>query len=167
HVAIVLEGPASLPLVMAARRAGVVLEVAPDHERVDELVAEADIVLVHWWNHPGLRALLQRPLPPTRLVLWCHVLGLHPPQVLTADATPSVDHVLLTSELSRASELAVAAERSGVPVDVVPAPFDVQRLSGFEPRPHDGVRIGYVGLVNDTKLHPGFAQLCAAVAAER
>jgi glycosyltransferase involved in cell wall biosynthesis len=164
HVAIVLEGPASMPLIMAARRAGVVLEVAPSDDRLDELVAEADVVLLHWWNHPRLRAVLQRSLPASRVVLWCHVLGLHPPQVLTADAVASVDQVLLTTELSRSCELSRAAEAVGVPVDVVPAPFDVQRLDGFSPTPHDGVRIGYVGLVNDTKLHAGFAQLCAAVA---
>ena len=164
HTAVALEGPGSLSLLVAARRAGLDVVVSPEPDELDRLVEQHDLLVVHWWNHPVLRALLERPLPPARLVLWCHVLGLHPPQVLTADLAEVADQVVLTSEARRASERARAATDAGTPVVVLPAPVDLSRLDGLEPRPHDGVRIGYVGLVNDTKLVASFASLCAAVA---
>jgi glycosyltransferase involved in cell wall biosynthesis len=164
HTAIVLEGPASPLLLLKARRAGLDVLLAPEDDEVDRLVAAADLVLVHWWNFPAGRRLLSRHLPACRLVVWCHVLGLHPAQVLTADVAEVADHVLLTSERSRDSELARAAAARDVPTDVARAPVDFDRLDGFTPRPHAGVRIGYVGLVNDTKLDPAFAAMCAQVA---
>jgi hypothetical protein len=39
------------------------------------------------------------------------------------------------------------------------------RLDGFAPLGHDGIRVGYIGVVNDTKMHPRFAGMSAAVRA--
>ena len=39
----------------------------------------------------------------------------------------------------------------------------MRRLDGFTPRKHDGICIGYIGIVNDTKMHPRFAEMSAAV----
>ncbi len=40
---------------------------------------------------------------------------------------------------------------------------DMSRLAAHRPRADLGIRIGYVGLVGPAKLHPRFAELCAAV----
>ena len=37
-------------------------------EKLPPLVKRADIVLVHWWNHPLLMHLLFQGMPPSRLV---------------------------------------------------------------------------------------------------
>ena len=39
------------------------------------------------------------------------------------------------------------------------------RLDGFAPRQHDGTYVGYIGVVNETKMHPHFAEMSAAVRA--
>ena len=48
-------------------------------------------------------------------------------------------------------------------VKYVPGLADMSRLAGFQPRTHTGIRVGYVGLVEPTKMHPRFAELSAAV----
>ena len=35
------------------------------------------------------------------------------------------------------------------------------RLDDFTPRNHDDISIGYIGIVNDTKMHPRFAEMSA------
>ena len=49
------------------------------------------------------------------------------------------------------------------PIAYVPALADMSRLAGFQPRAHTGIRVGYLGLVEPTKMHPRFAELSAAV----
>ena len=45
------------------------------------LLEQADIVHIHWWNHPLLNTLLaSKSLPLMRSVIWSHVNGLHVPQ---------------------------------------------------------------------------------------
>ncbi len=39
----------------------------------------------------------------------------------------------------------------------------MSRLDGFRTRAHTGIRVGYLGLVEPTKMHPRFAELSAAV----
>ena len=64
-------------------------------------MAEADIVVMHWWNHPLLYALLVREaLPPTRLLLWSHVSGLFPTQKFTDELISYPDLFVVASPAS-------------------------------------------------------------------
>ncbi|MFN8027958.1 MAG: glycosyltransferase [Acidimicrobiia bacterium] len=151
-------------MLLQMRRVGVALRVAPDATALAALVDEADIVQVHYWNHPSLTATLRTvTLPPARVLVWCHVLGLHAPQVLTADVARYGDRMVLTSDASAQAEGARAAVAAGIPLSVVPAITDQQRLEGFSARPHDGCVVGYLGVVGPAKMHPRFAEMCAAV----
>ena len=50
------------------------------HSKILEDIACADIVLIHWWNHPLLYALLVREsFPPARVIFWSHISGYHCP----------------------------------------------------------------------------------------
>jgi Glycosyl transferases group 1 len=82
---------------------------------------------------------------------------------LTEEIANFADRLVLTSELSHQSAGARAARERGVPVDCIPGIADMKRLDGFTPRRHDHVCVGYIGVVNDTKMHPRFAQMSAAV----
>jgi glycosyltransferase involved in cell wall biosynthesis len=127
-------------------------------------VADADIVQLHYWNHPALSATLRTvTLPPARVLVWCHVLGLHAPQVLTADIARYADRLIVTSDASAPAEGYRAAIAAGIPVDLVPAITDRSRLDGFTPRRHEGCVVGYLGVVNAAKMHPRFPEMCAAV----
>lgn len=166
HVVAVLEPPVAVQMFLAARRLGVKLVPRPDNAALARLVDDADVVQIHFWNHPALTTLLRTlPFPPARVLLWSRVLGTRAPQVLTEEIGSFADRLVLTSELSRESAGARAALEGGVPIDHIPGIADMGRLDGFTPRKHDGICIGYIGVVNDTKMHPRFTEMSAAVRA--
>jgi len=42
------------------------------NSRIISIISNADIAIVHWWDHPMLAELIASQLPPCRLVFWCH-----------------------------------------------------------------------------------------------
>jgi hypothetical protein len=121
------------------------------------VLAAADLVLVHFWNTPELWALLRGGLPPVRLAVWAHIAGDTPPQVVTPELVALADTFAATA--AGTASLPFFAS----PPPVIPAAPDAARLAGAEPRRHDGFTIGYIGTLDFAKLHPRFAELCAAV----
>jgi glycosyltransferase involved in cell wall biosynthesis len=164
HVVAVLEPPVSLQLLLAARRLGVELKTRPDRAALAALVEESDIVEIHFWNHPALTTLLRTfALPAARVLVRSKVLGTHAPQVLTEEIAGFADRLVLTSELSRQTAGARCAAARGIPIDYVPSIAEMDRLAGFSRRRHDGICIGYIGAVNDAKMHPRFVEMSAAI----
>jgi hypothetical protein len=80
HRVLCLERPEKTQFAAAIERRCEVI-VAPDRRRLLEAVAAADVVQLEWWHHPATMAALCEGtgLPPMRLLLWCHVSGLHTP----------------------------------------------------------------------------------------
>src|ERR1035437_9919993 len=59
-------------------------DMSKKEEEVLGLIAEADLVLIHWWNHPLLYDFLVREeLPPSRIIFWGHISGFNPPNNFT------------------------------------------------------------------------------------
>ena len=147
-------------MYLAARRLGVGLLVQPSIDAIEKAAADADVIVIHYWNHPLLLSALGRAdLGSTRIVVWSKVLGLHCPQVLTAEIGDFADVLVVTTERSRQSE---AATTCGI-VHTVPGIADMGRLENWRPVPHDGIHVGYLGLVSPVKMHPRFAEMCARV----
>jgi glycosyltransferase involved in cell wall biosynthesis len=160
----VIDAPVSPRMLIAARKLGIRVVIRPDPQAILRLITETDILHINYWNHPLLTALLrQADLPPARVVVCSHVLGTAAPQVLTAALGRFADHLILTGELTRESEGARAAAAAGKTVQVISAVSDMNRLEGFARRPHDGCVVGYLGAVNDAKMHPRFAEMAAGV----
>jgi glycosyltransferase involved in cell wall biosynthesis len=159
---VALERALSPAAVLLLRREGVELTVRPDVSEIDDVIRAADVVLVHFWNCPSMFEFLMRPLPPSRMLAWIKTQGLDPPQVIPDALVDLVDEVILTTAVTEASP-ALRRRRMPPPAPVVPGIADMDRLDTFAPIPHDGVVIGYLGTVNEGKLHPRFVELCAAV----
>lgn len=160
HSIAVLEPPVAAAMFVAARRLGADVLVRPDDAALAQAAADADIVVIHYWNHPLLLSTLGRvDLGPTRVVVWSMVLGLHRPQVLTAELGEFADVLVVSSERSRP---APAAEKATT-VRYVAGIADMRRLDGWKPIPHDDLHVGYLGLVSPVKMHPRFVDLCALV----
>lgn len=165
HRVVVLDPPLSAPLVLRARRLGMQVSVRPVDDDLLAAIATADVVELCFWNHPAVFDLLRQPLPAMRLLLSAQVAGTSRPQVLTPDLADRADAVVFTVDTSRQTALGRMAACFGRPIETIPALADMTRLEGFTPRPHAGIRVGYLGLVEPTKMHPRFAELSAAVAA--
>jgi glycosyltransferase involved in cell wall biosynthesis len=132
-------------------------------EKLPSLFERADIVLLHWWNHPLLMRLLFQGLPPSRLMLWSHVNGFAAPQAFFPELFELPDlfvfatYASLQSPVARelsqelTHKLRVIRSCAGIPADAV---------SSFE---KDGpFKFGYVGTVEPAKMHPDFLKLCVS-----
>lgn len=141
-------------------------KMAERHADVLEAIRDADVVLVHWWNHPLLNALLVREtLPACRLIFWSHVSGLYPPQAFNDAALAYPDAFVLTTPVSlRAAEVQRMPEAKRDRVRVVWSTGGVEHVAEVAPRPHTGFKIGYIGTVDYGKMHPEFLELCSLVA---
>jgi glycosyltransferase involved in cell wall biosynthesis len=160
---VVLDPPLSAPLLIKARRLGVDILINPDFAAIRDAVAAADVVDISFWNHPRLYDLLRRELPASRWVMRSAVAGTSQPQVLTAEVGRFPDRLVLSTAASFSTAAVHEARRRACPIESIPALADMSRLEGFRTRPHEGIRVGYLGQVEPTKMHPRFADLCLAV----
>ena len=165
HSFVSLERPEKCQFSGKIEAAGVKISVCPSRSELCNLVEEADIVQLEWWNHPAtISALGSSALPAMRLLLWCHVSGLHNPRI-PRSLMQAAHKCLFTSPCSyQAGEVislgGLDCDRFGV----------VHSCGGFEgltapPRsPSDPLVAGYLGSLNFAKLHPEFVSFLAAVA---
>jgi glycosyltransferase involved in cell wall biosynthesis len=140
--------------------AGLPVMEDPQPAHLMDAIEGADLVLLHFWNTPEVDSLLRAAWPKCRLVIWCHVAGDTPPQLVTPELIAFSDLTLASSPYSQGLSAFRAAdsERTGA---VWPG-VDQNRFATLRPRPHETFNIGYVGLVDDVKLHPRFVAMSAA-----
>ena len=129
-------------------------------------IKRADIILLHWWNHPLLFSLLVLyDLPPCRLIIWSHVSGLSGTNVFTEKLLNYADKFLFTTPISYKSEVVRKA-----PLTIRNKLNDIWSTSGVEyvnrvaPK-HCKLSfcIGYLGTVDYAKLHPDFVAICNSI----
>lgn len=148
-----------------ARAAGIQVLDQPGSRELNRALSAADIVLVHWWNCPELATFFRRDLPPMRLAMWVHVGGYHAPYLLTADLVNFVDTAVACSPHTFAHPAfgSLSSDSSGKRATMILAGAEFERLQGLTPRQHEGFRVGYIGTLDPTKMHPDFiAMSCAA-----
>ena len=102
--------------------------------------------------------MLGTAFPAARLLLWLHVLGGPPPQVVTPDLVEFAD---FTAATSRQTLNLPGMERIRSRMRSVPSSFDAERLHDCVAKPHQGFCITYIGTTNFSKLHPAFVAMSA------
>jgi glycosyltransferase involved in cell wall biosynthesis len=113
---------------------------------IDDTLAGADVVLVHFWNMPLFWRLFARRAPPVRSVIWAKVRGDHPPQRLNINLLHSAAGVVLTA--AAPPQLLPAFARAPIVAGLV----QTDRVLGVVRRAHEGFQIDYVGTTNSGKL---------------
>jgi len=143
-----------------AATAGISGISAPSPESLRELIADSDIVQVHFWNSPDIHTFLRGDLPPMRLLLWCHVNG-QPPHIIPESLLTLSDLVVVTARatLDRLTFKVPPPDR----VSLVQSVADFTRVVDCRAVAHDGFHVGYVGRVDFAKIHGLFVSMCAAV----
>lgn len=138
---------------------------APAREDLLKRLAEADLVVAHFWNDPRMYALLQSELPAMRLIVECHVGGGSVPQVLGARAVRLADRLVLHTPLTETAPAVAALDASTRrrKVKVIVEAADLERLKGVVRTPHAGHNITYIGTVDFLKMHPDFVAMSAAI----
>ena len=140
--------------------------ILPANPQLDFLLSKADIVHIHFWNHPLIyRFFTNQNLPEFRTVIWSHVNGHEAPQKITKNVLDYPDIFVFSTKYSE---------------DILPLKaFDNRRetkrlrtifvSSGFEHVkdviriPHEGFNIGYIGTVEYCKIHRHFIKICNSV----
>jgi len=121
----------------------------------------ADIVLIHWWNHPLLYAfLVKETLPPARVIFWSHISGFHPPYVFNRSGLNYPDIFVFTTPLSlETPEVKSLTEERQKNLRVVWSTGGIKHVGSIKRKPHNGFKIGYVGTVDYCKMHPDFVKI--------
>lgn len=145
-------------------------------EKLDELdaqIARADIVLIHWWNHPLLQmVLMEHSLPASRVLLWAHISGVLSPNNFSKFIINYADQLVFTTPLSfNAPEIQAIpdAQRSRIntiwsTAGVYPLKqrLEERKLNNFAPN----AIVGYTGNLDYTKLHCQFLPACCRLASD-
>jgi hypothetical protein len=135
--------------------------IVPDNPTLKAEIAEADIVQFHFWNNVEIHAALEAEWPPMRSVVWCHVNGLAPPHIIAADVFARADRIVASSALTLAlPAFRAAGQRRAA---LIAGGADMTRVSSLGARPHEGFTVGYIGMVDVSKLHPDFVTMSASV----
>jgi glycosyltransferase involved in cell wall biosynthesis len=138
---------------------------SPPAETLRREIEAADIVQLHFWNAPEVYEFVRRELPPARLLVWFHVGGAAPPQVITRELIEFADYAACcpySFDLPVFQRLPadVRCRKTGTVYEGA----DFARLAGLARRPHDGFNVGYVGTVDFVKMHPRYAAMSAQIA---
>lgn len=163
HKIVCLEEPEKLQFVNIIKSCGCPVYLSPSEKELLLLVGEADIVQLEFWNHPAIpKMLCSLTLPAHRLLVWCHVSGLHTPKI-PGGILRAAHKFLFTSQCSyEAPEIADLKESEKANLGVVSS----GTVDGIPPMPQrlkDSLRVGYVGSLNFSKLHPDFVKFLSAI----
>ena len=167
HSFIILEKPQKKQFLEIIVDAGCNVQINKEEETIRKLISNADIVHLDWWSHPAtFKFLCMGNLSELRLLVWCHVSGLHNPLIptkliqisnkfiFTTECSYQADNITHLDEKDR-SKLGVVSSGVGFSEKVIPRNYD-----GNLPR------IGFMGSINSSKLHPQFINYLSAVSIE-
>ena len=164
HAIVCLEPPQKTQFLEQLTSSGCHVTVAPDRATLAGLIEASDIVQLEWWGHPAtIAALCDGPLPAMRLLVWCHISGLHTP-IIPSRLMTSANSCLFTSPCSYgAPEVAQLLPTHRDRMDVVYSAGGFTGLELPERRSDAPLAAGYLGSLNFAKLHPHYVEFLAAV----
>ena len=136
-----------------------------EHTSLIKKIADADIVLIHWWNHPLLYDFLVREsLPPCRIIMWSHISGFNPPYVFVEPLFEYADLFVFTTPISyETDEIKILPEKYKEKIRTVWSTAGTEHVADIKPKPHGGFNVGYIGTVDYCKLYPDFIKMCGRV----
>lgn len=128
-----------------------------------DLISEADIILIHFWNHPLLYDFLVRnELPPARIIFWSHVSGFVPPYIFPLKTLKYPDVFVFTTPLSfEVKEVENIPDKNRF--RTIWSTGGVNNVKNAIKKSHKGFNIGYIGTVDYSKMHPEFLEICSQI----
>ncbi|MGD9731204.1 MAG: glycosyltransferase family 4 protein [Desulfamplus sp.] len=150
-----------------AQNIGILLNdrLAANIPKLLKMIIQADIVLIHWWNHPLLYNFLVRTeIPPCRLLIWSHISGFYPPYIFTDKILQYPDLFVFTTPVSyETKEVKSLSDEYKKNLRVVWSTGGVKHVKEVKYQPHKGFNIGYIGTVDYCKMHPDFLNMCSMI----
>lgn len=134
-------------------------------EKIVPAINRADLVIVHWWNHPLLAwLLLCVKLPPCRLVIWSHVSGLHSPHTFSQKLLRFPDLFVCSTPCSHDAHAVKRMSRKvrQERIRTVFTTAGIEHVVTVKHIPEEKFTIGYIGTVDYCKMHPAFLAMSSA-----
>jgi len=147
-----------------ARKEGLTVVDTTKREEIFSAMEKADIVHIHYWNSPKMYDFLHSELPATRLLIWFHIAGEHPPQIITRDLVDYADFAIPCNPYSYKLPVfenlpkEVKLNKVGMVYDAA----DFARVTDVQPKAHDTFNVGYIGSVSFAKMHRNYVSMSAA-----
>lgn len=149
--------------IKTAKKFGFTLlgDMSKKKEDVLRLIGEADVVLIHWWNHPLLYDfLIREQMPPSRILIWGHISGANPPNNFTDKILKYPDRFIFTTPLSyNVPEVENLSRAYKKRLGDIWSTGGLDRVQTIKLKKHSGFNIGYIGNVDYAKLHPDFLEM--------
>lgn len=172
HSILLLDEPEKNDHIRRCEQNGISVRICPTVEEEREEVSKADVVVVNWWHHPlTYRTLMNIANVPSRLVLWCHVNGLHYPG-LNPEFISCFDACMFTSKVTFENERWNTRERDEIYAKSTLVygmgdfhPEEFSRKNDYEVR-QGKMCVGYVGSLDYAKIHPDFTDWIKAAVEE-
>lgn len=164
HTIVCLEEPKKSEFANMVTDSGGILYVRPDSGKLDELIAQTDIVQLEWWNHPAtLKCLHDLDSPSMRLLVWSHVSGLFNP-IIPTGLVRTAHRFLFTSPCSfEAKNIAPLVQEFGDRLQIVSSSGGFNGLPLPRDNASEPLSALYVGSLNFAKLHPDYVDFLSAV----
>jgi glycosyltransferase involved in cell wall biosynthesis len=141
-------------------------EVSPDSDWLLTKVSDADIVHIHFWNHPALYFFFYNfSGRSARIVMWSHVNGHFAPYLFN-DAVIDFPEIFVLSTNYSLSQKKLLNRSDVWKRNHLRTVHSTAGLNGFdkiEAKEHCGINVGYVGTVDYAKMHPDFIDICSTV----
>ena len=140
------------------------IEIYPQIEKtlLQDKINDADIVLIHFWNHPLLYDFLIRTdLPPSRVIFWAHIKGETPPYVFNDKLFKYADDFVFTTSLSQ------KYVPEGKEYKTILSTSGIEKFFTIKKQPHSNYVAGYVGTVDYAKMHPEFVRVMSKTNADK
>jgi len=164
HAIACLERPEKTQFIDPLIDGGCPVALAPDPKTLARMIEEADVVQLEWWGHPApMAALCAGPMPAMRLLLWCHVSGIHTP-VIPQGLIRSAHRCLFTSPCTyEAPEVVGLSPDQKSRLGVVHSAGGFEGLQPPARQIDDTLAAGYLGSLNFAKLHPDYVEFLTSV----
>jgi glycosyltransferase involved in cell wall biosynthesis len=138
--------------------------IAADQEKLKNLIGQADIVLLHWWNHPlaGYFLYKLQLMGPIRLLIWCHISGLNEPNTIPKEVIEISDKFVFTSPLSFGSKnLKQLNQAQREKLTWIWSTRGVEYMSKFSEKENktNSIRMLYIGNLDYAKLSPSIFKI--------
>ena len=131
-------------------------------EQILSEIEQADITVIHFWNHPLLYDFLVRnKLPKSRIIIWSHVLGAKPPYVFNEKLFDFCDKFVFTTPVS------YNFYNRNPKFDCILSTGGIERFKDIKPVKHDKYTVGYIGTVDYAKMHPEYINILSKTKAEK
>ena len=149
--------------IQLAESSGVSLATSGGVEHTLKLIDQFDIIHLSWWNDPLMSYFLAHSLPSCRLLLWAHVAGHAPPQVVTSELIDFSDVFAAAGPYTLSLPNIQDAVSNGKEAVMILGCADLSRVQRAKPHNTGTFRIGYIGTVEYNKMNPRYVDLCEQI----